>query len=112
MRANTLKRERNRLVREAIAKAAELGVEPSTLIDPHDPAFQGDVWRFLLDTLVRMRLGLTRRGAELVGDCTACGRPALSVGRLRARCFECGLDMPALDYLRMQLERYKGDRRS
>lgn len=105
------KRLRNQLVDQAI-NAAVQGIDPRLILDPHGSVFQSDVWRFLLDTLVRMRLGLTRRGAELVGDCTACGLPALTVGRLKARCGQCGLDVESLAYLRMQLARYNGDRRN
>ena len=108
MRANTLKRERNRLVRQAIEEAARLGVEPSTLLNPHDPAFHGDVWRLLLDAMIRLRHGLVRRGSELVGDCEACGRPSFTVGKLRAWCADCGLDMDSHEYMRLQIERRNG----
>jgi hypothetical protein len=89
------------------------GLDPVHVLESLAPAHKDATWTLLLDatlTLLGVTRRLERRGLELVGQCDACGLQGFTVGRIKAWCSECGLEMDSREYLRLQIERHKASR--
>ena len=92
--------------------ALKEGLRPEHVLSSLGPGSKDAMWTLLLDAILRLEHGLVRRGNELWGDCDACKGSLFSIGKLKAKCADCGLDMDSETYIRMQLERKNGIHKS
>ena len=93
----------------ALRQGLAAGLKPEDVLATLRIGRHSAMWQLLLDAILRLEHGLVRRGNELWGDCDACGgHDTFSVGKLRARCANCGIDMASEVYIRLQLERKNG----
>ena len=94
---------------DALRQSLKAGLSAEHVLSSLDSATKGATWALVLDLILQAEHGLVRRGNELWGDCDACGgHDTFSVGKLRARCADCGIDMESATYIRLQLERKNG----
>ena len=105
-----IRRARKLLAAEELRRSLLAGLTPQHVLDTLGPAHPDATWSLLLDATLTV-LGVSRRlqrlGGELVGTCDSCNLPGFTVGKVKAWCSQCGLEMDSREYLRMQIERHK-----
>ena len=107
-----IRRERKRRYLDEMRLTLKDGLRPEHVLSSLGPGSKDATWTLLLDAILRLEHGLVRRGNELWGDCDACKGSLFSLGKIKARCADCGLDMDSETYIRLQLERKNGIHKS
>lgn len=105
MASTPIRRNRKQRAVDAMRQGLKAGLSAEHVLAALDSASRGASWALVLDLVLQAEHGLVRRGSELWGRCDACGGESFSVGRARARCADCGIDMPSAEYIRLQLDR-------
>ena len=103
-----IRRARKQAAIEAMRQSLKAGLSPASVLESLGSGLKDATWTLLLDAILRLEHGLVRRGNELWGDCDACKGSLFSLGKLKARCADCGLEMDSETYIRLQLERKNG----